>query len=198
MLRTNHLLAFLAASALSLGPAYAQEVYKSEASVQIFGTFTSTTWDQGVRQTATDSGGILGSYRYFFNDYNGLELNYGFAEGTQKYLAIFGPSSAVRANSHEATAAYVLRYPVHRVVPFLEIGTGALVFDPLNGAPPTTEAKAAFVYGGGIDVGFAHRCFLRAEYRGLVYDTPDFNTFFLGPQRITNRAEPTIGFGIKF
>ena len=184
------------ASALSMGPAFAQEIYKSEASVQFFGTFVSSTWYGGVQQTATDSGGVLASYRFFFNDYNGVELNYGFAPGTQKYL-YFPSAINTKADSDEATAAWVFRYPGHRVVPFGLVGTGALVFDPLNG-PPTVQAKGTFVYGGGIDVGFTDRFFLRAQYRGLVYDSPDFNTFYLGPERATHRAEPSIGFGIRF
>jgi opacity protein-like surface antigen len=194
---TSFLPAALLASAVSVGPAFAQEVFKSEASVQFFGTFVSTTTYQGVQQTATDSGGVLANYRYFFNDYTGVEVNYGFATGTQKYLYFpTGVSNSVRANSDEATAALVLRYPKHRVVPFGLLGTGALIFVPQS-APPTTQARAAFVYGGGIDVGFAHRLFLRAEYRGFVYSSPDFNTFYLGLDRVTHRAEPSIGFGIR-
>jgi outer membrane immunogenic protein len=186
----------LLAGALSVGPAFSQEIYKSEASVQFFGTFVSSTWYQGVQQTATDSGGVLASYRFFFNDYNGVELNYGFAPGTQKYT-YFSNVIGTRADSDEATAAWVFRYPRHRVVPFGLLGTGALVFDPQNG-PTTVQARAAFVYGGGIDVRFTERFFLRAQYRGLVYDSPDFNTFYLGPERATHRAEPSIGFGIRF
>lgn len=185
-------------TALSLGSAVAQEaVYKSEASVQFLGTFVSSTWYRGVQQTATDSGGVLANYRFFFNDYNAVELGYGYSVSTQKYLYPY-PSGlvGVKADSHEATASYVLRYPTHRVKPFMLLGTGALIFDPSKG-PETAQARATFVYGGGLDVGFAHRCFLRAQYRGFVYSSPDFNVPYLGPDRVTHRAEPSIGFGVQ-
>jgi opacity protein-like surface antigen len=197
MLLRNHLPVLLAAAAFSAGTALAQEVvYKSEASAQFFGGFTSGTWYRGVQQTATDSGGVLANYRFFFNDYNGVEFNYGYTPDTQKFFGYPG-FAAVKTDSHEATVDYVLRYPVHRVKPFALVGTGALVFDPRNG-PPTVQARAAFVYGAGLDVGFAKRCFMRLQYRGLVYSSPDFNTYYLGPDRITHRAEPSIGFGFRF
>jgi outer membrane immunogenic protein len=198
MYRSNGFWSLLFAGVLSVGSACGQEIYRSEASVQYFGTFVSSTWNGGVQQTATDSGGVLANYRFFFNDYGGIELNYGWAPGTQNYLYFRGPVG-VRADSDEATAAYVFQYPRHRVKPFGLLGTGALIFDPINApGPETVQARAAFVYGGGLDVGFTDRVFLRAQYRGLVYDTPDFNAFFLGPDRVTHRAEPSIGFGIRF
>ncbi len=189
----------LLARAVSLGQAAAQEaVYKSEVSVQFLGTFVSSASYRGVQQTATDSGGVLGNYRFFFNDYNGVELGYGYSLSTQKYLYPFPPELVgVKADSHEATASYVLRYPTHRVKPFMLLGTGALIFDPWHG-PETTQARATFVYGAGLDVGFAHRCFLRAQYRGFVYSSPGFNTYLVGPDRVTHRAEPSVGFGVRF
>lgn len=192
----NRVLSFVLVGVFPVGTAYAQELYKSEATVQYFGAFTTSTWYGGMQQTATDTVGVLGSYRYFFNAYNGVEFNYGWAPGTQKY-GYFGGITGVRADSDEATAAWVLKYPWHRVVPFGLVGAGALVFDPLNG-PATVDARATFLYGGGADVNFTDRFFLRTQYRGLVYSSPDFNTFYLGPDRITHRAEPSIGFGFRF
>ena len=191
----KNLLFILAAGAASFGPAAAQE-FKSEASVQYFGAFVWGTTAEGVQQSATETGGVLASYRYLINKYGGVEVNYGWAPGTQKYF--FANSvTRVRANSDEATGALFLRYPGHRVAPFALLGAGALVFDPQI-APQTEQARAAFLYGIGADVNFTHRFFLRAGYRGLVYESPDFNTPHLGPERITHRAEPSIGFGVRF
>ncbi len=198
MYRKNGFVSLLLASAVCAGTACAQEIYKSEVSVQYFGAFTSGTWYGGVQQTATDSGGVLANYRFFFNPFNGVEFNYGWAPGTQNFLYFQGPAG-VRADTDEVTAAYVFRYPGHRVKPFGLVGGGALVFDPINPVgPETVQARGAFVYGAGLDVDFTDRVFLRAEYHGLVYDSPDFNTFFLGPDRTTHRAEPSIGFGFRF
>ena len=198
MLRSRKLSVVFLAAAVWLGPAFAQEeVYKSEVSVQGLVTFVSSTWSSGVQQTATDTGGALANYRFFFNDYSGVEVNYGYTLSTQKYLLPLQGQVGVKADSHEGTAAYVLRYPAHRVKPFALVGGGGLIFDPWH-APQTAQARAAFIYGGGLDVGFAHSFFLRAQYRGFVYSTPDFNTPYLGPNRITHLAEPSIGFGVRF
>ena len=63
----------------------------------------------------------------------------------------------------------------------------------------STQARAAFVYGGGADFNITKRVFVRAEYRGLVYNSPTFDlTPALGADRVTHRAEPSIGFGYRF
>src|SRR5205814_2706937 len=87
MLRTKSFAAVLAAAGLLALPAFSQESpARQDASVQAFGSFvTSTTDDSGVQQNATNSGGILGSYRFFFNDHHGVELNYGYTLNTQNY-----------------------------------------------------------------------------------------------------------------
>jgi len=77
---------------------------------------------------------------------------------------------------------------------------GGLVFDPTGGASgASTQTRAAFVYGAGGDFKLTKRVFLRAEYRGLIYNSP---TFDFGPaqgfDRVTHRAEPSIGFGYRF
>lgn len=194
----NRIKAFVSLLFVSALCASAQEIYRSEVSAEYFGAFTTGTWYGGVQQTATDSAGVMANYRFFFNQWNGVEFNYGWAPGTQNYLYFHG-QTGVRADTDEAAASYVFRYPGHRVKPFAMAGVGALVFDPINfGGPVTVQARAAFVYGAGLDVDFTSRFFLRAQYRGSVYDTPDFNTFLLSPSRVTQRAEPGIGFGFRF
>jgi hypothetical protein len=40
---------------------------------------------------------------------------------------------------------------------------------------------------------------MRAEYRGFVYNSPTYNlTGLYGTDRITHRAQPSIGFGYRF
>jgi hypothetical protein len=45
----------------------------------VFGTFLKTTDQNGVRQSSSDGGGILASYRYFFTNHHGVEVNYGYS-----------------------------------------------------------------------------------------------------------------------
>ena len=43
------------------------------------------------------------------------------------------------------------------------------------------------------------RLFLRAQYRGLVYNSPTFDVGALNDlDRVTHRAEPSVGFGFRF
>jgi opacity protein-like surface antigen len=184
-----------------VSPAFSQEegpAYKNEASVQAFGSFVKTTTDNGVDQSATNSGGVLASYRFFFNTHSGVEANYGYARNTQNYLLASGPLG-VKADSHEVSGAYVFRISLRRFRPFVLAGAGALVFDPRDVPGSGSQTRAAFLYGGGADFNISRHVFMRAEYRGFVYNSPTWNLTSLdGTDRITHRAEPSIGFGYRF
>jgi len=198
MLRTNRFAALLLGGALATLPALAQEAGRSEASVQAFGSFVKTTTQDGIRQGATNSGGVLASYRFFFSNSNGVEVNYGYSLNTQTFGLPAGPLG-VKANQHEVTAAYVYRHPMRTVTPFVEAGVGALVFDPADAGAAATQSRAAFVYGAGADINLSSHAFVRAEYRGLVYNSPTFElTAAAGTDRLSHRAEPSIGFGYRF
>jgi len=83
--------------------------------------------------------------------------------------------------------------------PFVLAGVGALVFDPKDFVGASSQGRAAFVYGGGADFNLAKHVFMRAEYRGFVYDSPTYGVVGLGGlDRTTHRAEPSIGFGYRF
>lgn len=198
MLVRKNFAALLLGGALISLPAFSQETPgRNEASVQALGAFVKSTTDNGVQQGATNSGGILASYRFLFNDRNGVELNYGYALNTQTYGLASG-ATGLNARSHEATAAYVLRFPMRRFTPFVLAGGGALVFDPNNAIAGNTQARAAFLYGGGADIRLTNRVFVRAGYRGLVYNSPNFDVPELNIDRLTHRAEPFGGIGIHF
>ena len=179
-------------------PAFAQEAGRSEVSVQAFGSFVKNTTQDGIQQSATDSGGVLANYRFFFSKSHGVEVNYGYSLNTQSYGLAGGPLG-VKSNQHEVTAAYVYRHALRHFTPFAEAGEGGLVFDPTDAPGASTQARAAFVYGAGADFNITHHVFLRAEYRGLVYNSPTFDLApAAGADRVTHRAEPSIGFGYRF
>jgi len=73
------------------------------------------------------------------------------------------------------------------------------VFDPRTVAGADTQARLGYAYGGGADFSVKRRVFVRAEYRGVFYNSPTFNMDGLnGLDRFTHRAEPSVGFGYKF
>jgi opacity protein-like surface antigen len=171
---------------------------KNEVSAQAFGSFVKSTTNNGIENKATNSGGVLGTYRYFFNTHNGVEANYGYSLNTQSY----GLSSGllgVKNYNHEISAAYVFRLPMRKFTPFVLAGAGGLIFDPKDVAGANSQARAAFVYGGGADFNVTQHVFVRAEYRGFVYNSPVYDLSGLaGADRVTHRAEPSVGFGYRF
>lgn len=200
MFRNNRLAVIFLGGLMAALPALAQENDRSEVSVQLLGSFVKNTVSNGIQQSASDSAGVLASYRFFFTGSQGVEINYGYSRNTQSYGLPTGPVGQ-DANQHEFTAAYVYRFRMGRLTPFVESGVGSLVFAPTgnNLLGASTQARAAFVYGGGADYRLSQRVFLRAEYRGLVYDSPTFGLSpALGPDRVTHRAEPSVGFGYRF
>src|SRR5882724_47801 len=142
---------FVSIASMAL-PAFSQSESpgKNEISVQAFGSFLKSTTDNGIENTATNSGGVLGSYRYFFNARHGVEANYGYSLNTQSYRSTSGVLG-VKSYSHEISAAYVFRMPMRKFTPFVLAGAGGLIFDPKDFVGADSQTRAAFVYGGGAD-----------------------------------------------
>ena len=181
-------------------PAFSQseDPGKNEVSVQAFGSFVKSTTNNGIENKATNSGGVLGSYRYFFNAHSGVEANYGYSLNTQSYGSTSG-LLGVKSYSHEISAAYVFRLPMRKFTPFVLAGAGGLIFDPKDFVGASSQARAAFIYGGGADFDVTHHVFVRAEYRGFVYNSPTYDLAGLsGVDRTTHRAEPSVGFGYRW
>jgi opacity protein-like surface antigen len=186
------------ASAALPGYSQSEGPAKQDVTVQAFGSFVKSTTNNGIENTASNSGGVLGTYRYFFNDHHGVEANYGYSLNTQSYGSASG-ALGVKSYSHEISAAYVFRMPMRKFTPFALAGAGGLIFAPKDFAGANTQTRAAFVYGGGADFNLSHHVFMRAEYRGFVYNSPTYDlTGLAGADRITHRAEPSVGFGYRF
>ena len=193
----NSLVICALGSALLAAPAFSQEgpQYRSDVTVQALGSFLTGTTDNGVRHSATNSGGVLGTYRFFFSKHHGVEVDYGWTRNTLTY----GGVSSLTADSHEVTAAYVFRYPLKRFTLFALAGGGGVVFNPKYATGVDRQARAAAVYGAGTDFNITQRVFIRAQYRGLIYNSPTFGLPGLnGLDRITHRAEPSAGIGFRF
>jgi outer membrane immunogenic protein len=200
MFRKTFLTILIAGAASVALPAYAQseEAGRQDVAVQAFGSFVTSTIQNGIDNKATNSGGVLASYRLFFTKHSGIEADYGYAENTQKYTSLTG-ANGIKTNSHEISGAYVFRMPLRKFTPFVLAGAGALVFNPKDYVGASTQTRAAFVYGGGADFNLSHHLFMRAEYRGFVYNSPTYDLAGLsGMDRVSHRAEPSVGFGYRF
>jgi outer membrane immunogenic protein len=172
--------------------------YRSEVNVEGFLPIVKSTTTSGVQQSTSRNGGVLAGYRFFFGTHSGVEVSYGYSRSTQTYSVSNGPVG-LDANSNEVFAAYVYRFPHRRWSPFLLAGAGALLFDPRGATGANVQARAGYLYGGGADFEIHGRLFVRAEYRGVFYNSPTFNlNAFSGLDRYTHQAEPAIGFAYKF
>jgi len=192
-----------AVSLLAVGAA-AQEV-RSEISFQGTGFFTKDSTGQGTTQRGTETGGFLIGYRYHFNRWLAAETVYGYDRNTQEY---FGSTqlSRVQANVHQATGGFVVSLPTSakwRFSPYLLAEGGALVFAPTGNAFASVagaqrQAVGVFSYGGGVDYVLVKHLSLRAEYRGLVYNAPDFGQPSLNVDKVTHTAQPSAGVVFRF
>jgi opacity protein-like surface antigen len=191
--------------ALGLTPAASAQENRSEISLQGGGLFTKGTTGNGTSYSTTESGGVLGTYRYHLSRWISVEGAYGYSVNTQKYSL---SSSAFRIQSgiHDFTGSLVLNLPSHRhsrVNPYLLAGGGALRFAPTNDQFNTLsgaqgQTRGAFVYGAGMNYAIYKGLSLRAEYRGLVYSTPDFGFGALATNAVTHTAVPTVGLSFRF
>lgn len=179
-------------------PAVGQNLGKSEASVQFFGSFVTSNTVNGVLQTATNSGGVLANYRFLFSASTGVEVDYGRTINTELYELPAG-QVGVKSNQNEVSAAFVYRRPLPGMTLWIQAGGGGLIFDPSGLAGAATQTRLTFVYGLGTDFNLGKHFFLRLEQRGMLYSSPTFGlTALQGVSRVTNRIEPSAGIGYRF
>ena len=179
---------------------------RSEIGVQGMGLFTQNSSGNSVTRSATETGGILASYRYHNNRWLSVEAAYGYGRNTQKFstdTGVFGQ----QANVNQMTAGFVANLPVApklKISPYLLAEGGALIFDPTGNAYGTASGSAqrqnrgAFAYGGGLNFPITKRISLRAEYRGLVFSAPNFQLSSLGRGSFTQTAQPSAGIVLRF
>ncbi len=167
---------------------------------------TSSNAENGVAVSPTNSGLILGTFRFRFNRMNGIEVN-GARTDNSQILILGATDYRAQTSVTEFSGAYVLS-PFHfeKIEPFLLAGGGALRFYPSNqfingNASPfgaAQQTSQAFLYGGGVDYRVWKRLGLRLQYRGLIYKEPNFHVtqFFSGAKG--HMAEPSIGIVFNF
>lgn len=195
----------VASIVILLGTAAVAQESRSEVSVQGTGFFTKDTTGQGTTQRATDSGGFLIGYRYHFNRWLAAEGVYGYGRNSQDFFSA-GELSTVQSNVHQATGGLVISLPAparFRVHPYVLAEGGALIFDPTGNAFGSVagaqkQTVGVFSYGGGVDYPLFNHVSLRAEYRGLVYNAPDFGLRELNTNSITHTVQPSAGFVFRF
>jgi opacity protein-like surface antigen len=190
----------LATIALFSLPALAQGG-NSEVSANITGDFQKQATGLGITDSPTYSAGLLVNYRYHFNRWSAIEANYSYTRFSQLYSS--GTQS--QSNMNEVSLAYQFTFGVareKRFHPFLEAGTGALLFGSPNPLGSTSgglsQTRPAFLYGGGVMYRLIGGLGIQAGYRGLVYKAADFSVTNQITNANTHMAEPYVGLTFRF
>src|SRR5260221_1997186 len=163
-----------------IASARADERSTQEVGVQGTGFFTKDSSSNVLNQHTTNSGGFLVSSRYQFNRWVGADVSYGWNRDSQQNISTTD-SLNVQSNVPQTTVAAVMDLPwrTARFNPYVLAGTGALVFAPTQNAGATVpgagnQAKATFVYGGGVNYDLSKHLLFRLAYPGLDYGRPQF------------------------
>jgi outer membrane immunogenic protein len=194
----------LGALMLTAVAGYAQES-RQDVSISGTGAFAPQVNGNAVQKNTTTTLGLLASYRYMLTPRSALEVNYGYAQNTQKYMVFGKAQGGIHTLQSEYSAAYVYSLNFGNFNPFAEIGVGAMVFHPLkDNGTFQIDAKSNTNIGGLFGAGLAYQISpsfdVRVEYRGFVAKTPDFG--LPGDIFKTNRyqvvSSPSLGIAYHF
>jgi outer membrane immunogenic protein len=181
---------------------WAQEL-RHEVTVEGSGFFQKQTTAGGITNEATNSGGVMAGYRFNLKNWLAVEGDYDYFRNHQTFSASSG-TTFTPMNVHAATGVAVVKLPSFKmpalkiVSPFVLAGGGAMFFDPRGGSVNTEQTRGTFVYGGGVDVPLSKHFLVRAQYRGFVYKTPDFEMTSLKLDKYTHSAVPSAGLVFTF
>jgi opacity protein-like surface antigen len=178
---------------------------KADVAVSGMAVLTKDSSGNGIDQAVTNSGGILGSFRYQIRRNAALELNYGHTRNSQ----IYTNGSAFtfqeqQANVHELTAAYVYQFDRKKKLnPFVLGGGGFLLFRPITTSThslvdPQNETQGTFLFGLGANYRLTDALGIRVQFRGLMYKAPDFGVATASTGAWTLTGEPSIGLTLRF
>ncbi len=204
-------------------PAALGQEGRFDVSVNLAATFTRSSTGNGITQSATVGGNPFATFRYKLAPKHSLVFNYGRGRDSQTYRSGFDFNEVTHIT--EYSGAYVLSpFQKGRFQPFALVGGGILKFNPqstwvvlpdYSGNIPdrvqtavgaTNQIKPTFLYGVGVDYTLPRvsHFALRLQYRGFLYNNPDFNvnsssssvSFFTGTKG--HMAEPSIGLVFRF
>jgi len=180
---------------------WAQE-FKNEVTVQGSGFFQKQTTHGGITNDPSNSGGVMAGYRFNLRNWLAVEGDYDYFRNHETFQSSSG-TTFIPMNVHAATGTAIVKLPsfklpgVKRVSAFVLGGGGAMFFAPRAGSL-SEQTRGAFVYGGGVDVPVSRHFLVRAQYRGFVYKTPDFEMANLKVDKYTHAAVPSLGMVFTF
>jgi opacity protein-like surface antigen len=192
-------------------PVFAFSQIRQDVTLSALGNFPFQSSGGDTTIDATNAGGGAVTYRLYFRTHSAIEGGYGYTHGTFHFAedetAVGGGILSFDQGSsiHELTAAYVYHFwDDHRFKPFLLAGGGTVIFKPTGSTTAntlfgaTTQARGAYLYGGGIDYHINSPFTLRLAYRALNFKAPDFFGAGLTTHSWMRTSAPTIGVAYQF
>lgn len=175
-----------------------------------------------IVQGTAPSAGVLGTFRQTFSPWLGYSVNLGYSRLSEHYRGYTVSTDSgqyvngfnVSTNVYESSLTFLAHTRVnHHYSIFADAGPGILTFlpvhrgaDAINYVPfqyeslvPGVQVRPAGVFGSGLDFRLTRFLSLRAEYRGLLYKNPDFETGAAPYSRLmTLTSEPTFSVVYNF
>ncbi|SNT18944.1 hypothetical protein SAMN05421770_10543 [Granulicella rosea] len=193
---------FALAAALCATTAVQAQVYKlhnADVAVGATGVFTTTLSSQGTNsEGSTDTTGFLFTLRDHPVSWAGVEVNYGYAKFTERF--VYTPArtsySYVRTDMHEATGAYLIHPHFRHLQPFIGLGGGAIDFQPLDKG--FHQWRGTGLVELGLDIPAAKHMGFRLQARSLQYRAPNFGTPQVSSQRWVITDEPSASVYVRF
>jgi hypothetical protein len=197
--------------------------HHSDTSISL-GAFSQLTIDRTgemygfTTQGTAPSAGVLGTFRQTFSPWLGYSVNLGYSRVSEQYRSDSGyygiPNELnINSNVYETSITYIAHTSVNkRISLFGDIGPGLLTVLPIPGneysvvgSPErmalnglSVQVRPTGVFGSGVDVHLSSHFDFRAEYRGLIYNNPDFRTGDYLSKRVTLTSEPTFSLVYYF
>ncbi len=181
---------------------------QTSVGLSLYGAFSGATNGNGVQESPSNAAGGLIELRHISNPLAGYDVTYSYNRANESYFSptpcppsstSCNPYRAVSANAHELTGNWVVSVRLANFRPFALAGVGLLLDEPTGGQSNTTSnKKAIFDYGAGLDWGLLPHLGLRFQYRGNLYKAPDLTTAFSSTNAFRHTAEPMIGAYLSF
>lgn len=190
-----------------------QAMHRStESETDIGGSFyeamNSTTTAGGVTQTPTNSDGGMFELRHIHSSLIGYELTFSYNPANET----IGPAPAgscgiycsQKAQSLTSKASqvgldWVVSKKYGNLRPFAAGGLGFFMDFPGATIYPNNDVvRPAFLYGVGVDFSITAHLGVRAQYRGVMYKTPNLTKLFPAQGVYTMTNEPMGGIFYRF
>lgn len=163
-------------------------------------------------QSASTAAGALVSLRGQKSPYIGVEFNFGYARTAHTFACcnqntvgggtVESGRLTSQSNMTEYTVGYLAR-PAHKLFgidPYLAAGGGALEFKPTTngGQGLPLQTRPVYYYAVGVEPALTTHLGLRAGFRQLIYEAPDFGQNYLSIKKYTFTSEPQVGLYLHF